>query len=606
MAKVLLVTGGTTHNAYTNTKAALESKGHTVTVSLDTQAALDAASLTGVNAIVAVRVTSSSTTTYLHTWLRDRWSAGYPILLGGSEFPVSGTNHTSEHLGICADARTYANTDTVSSLAKNMRVVGSHKITAGFTDGSQVAVLSGDNYTTLHFTLGAPYGTTQHGDVFAGTTDYGISLLSVEAGAAINGSASAAPGAVAPARAAFCGWLYAGQSDYTANGKTLIDQIIRWLADVTLRATLSTDGALVASLDVISRLATAQSASASVTARLHVTHRLRAGLGASGHLDAGEPPPQVHVPEMQFSGEGTLQVDGYDLVEHLSGSAEFSGDGVLTATGVRINRFELVLDILDRTLLRAPTAAVVVVTEARPRTSVDFYLDGQYIWSADTDYDGNLQPVSLNIPERFGTPGTHVLRAEQSHSRGSSDSEEFTLLHAPLSFPANVGPDAQAVDVPDAVRPNGTRAWVLQDLLPEVAGGIGSYVMPYNPISMTNPHLERRHTVHPTTVPVRPRGQGGKFHVMEGGTVPHEWTLQGYCPSKEMQDKLLAFRNLNRRFYIIDHRRRAWKVHLTNIEFTARTQQVFAPAGKPSYPTDWGHDYVAHAVVLDQTPVEPA
>lgn len=300
-----------------------------------------------------------------------------------------------------------------------------------------------------------------------------------------------------------------------------------------------------------------------------------------------------------FSGEGTLTaaVGG----QRQTATAAFSGSGKLKARGVRIAVPEMVLEVLDPTLKRAPTAVVVTLVNGWANREIDFFIDDVLIWTTTADPEGNLAPTSINVPEQapLSNAGTHTIRAEQLGSQSASAT--FTLNRNPQPYPIAMGPDAQAVDVPGVIRPNGTRAWVFQDLHPVEYGGIGSYVLPYNPSKMSPPYLERAYSTFHTTAPQDEYGRGGQWHIMQGGTVPKEWTFEGYVPDQEQHDRMLEYLHLNRRFYVIDHRKRAWKVVFTNIEFTARLHQVFN-----NTPTDWGHDYVVTATVFDQSWVVPA
>jgi hypothetical protein len=93
----------------------------------------------------------------------------------------------------------------------------------------------------------------------------------------------------------------------------------------------------------------------------------------------------------------------------------------------------------------------------------------------------------------------------------------------------------------------------------------------------------------------------GKFHVWQAGAVPHEWTFSGQTWSQEMLDQLQAYRALNRRFWIIDHRNRAWKSVITNLEIVPHLRQNYN-----GEETDLGTDWTVAATVLDQnfrTPV---
>jgi hypothetical protein len=94
---------------------------------------------------------------------------------------------------------------------------------------------------------------------------------------------------------------------------------------------------------------------------------------------------------------------------------------------------------------------------------------------------------------------------------------------------------------------------------------------------------------------------GGRFHVMEAVPQPKEWSFSGVSISEEMSDKLLEYRYLNRRFWVIDHRNRAWKCVFLNVDISPRLR-----SNLDGESTDWLQDYTVTALILDQTPVTPS
>ena len=343
------------------------------------------------------------------------------------------------------------------------------------------------------------------------------------------------------------------------------------------------------------------------------------GLAVKGTLDAG--PPSVAV---SLGGSGALAVtvtggEGFNLSPiELGGTGALavtvarsatlgpitlSGSGALAVTVMVANEDqdapevttrELSVEILDEVIPQAPTALTVVVVEGIAETDAEFRIDGTLIDTIALDSDGYLGPTSITVPEELGAAGEHTLTVTQGGTTGGSAT--FTILRDPALHPSNMGPDAQAVDVPGAVRANGTRRWVFQDLL---AGGLGSWIMPYNPTDAAPPYSEREFTTKVTTA--------GRAHVSEGMRVPVDWQFSGIAPDEEFAEKLLAYGNLNRRFYIIDHRGHAFKVIVTNVELVPRLQKIFGDSDK--YKTaDYidGHDYTVTATVLDQDWVVPA
>lgn len=276
------------------------------------------------------------------------------------------------------------------------------------------------------------------------------------------------------------------------------------------------------------------------------------------------------------------------------------GDLQLTATGTLSLASEtitmdpvLALTILDDELRRAPTSLTFMMTGARQGMLVSVYFNNDTVaaWTGEPNSEGMIGPLAINVPNTL-LAGAHTLRAEVDAVVVAT--APFTLAMDPALYPGTAGADAQAIEVPGAVS-HDTRHWVFQDLLAEVEGGIGSFILPINPSEMSSPHQEYgmsgRHTTAVT----------GQFHIFQTGAIPKEWTFAGYCPNQETQEAMEAYRNLNRRFYIIDHHNRAWKVVITNMEFVPRLRHNFN-----GVETDWGSDYTVTATILDQDWVTPA
>lgn len=284
---------------------------------------------------------------------------------------------------------------------------------------------------------------------------------------------------------------------------------------------------------------------------------------------------------------------------NLGGNGFLDYDEDLTGRPVVYN---MSLEIINPVLEQAPTVLLASVSEAQPDVETRFYLDGLLVYTTMADTQGLVPLVSIGISRTQGSVGTHTLQARQTGS--ISADETFTILTAPSNEPTDVGVDAQAVEIPGAVTSNGTRRWVFQDLLPDVDGGIGSWIMPMNPQEMTAPYLQvNTSTIHSTALGgiIGEPAEVGQYHIFEGNTIPQDWQFKGYCPTKEMHDKIIEYRNLNRRIYIIDHRNRAWKVVIMDVSFTPKLRQIYN-----GVPTDWGADYEVNCLILDQSYVEPA
>lgn len=313
-------------------------------------------------------------------------------------------------------------------------------------------------------------------------------------------------------------------------------------------------------------------------------------------VDPNAPPPFTinTSPAAGISGAGQLSLSAVaDIapppVVIEAGALNLSGSGQLSLTTTFSIPKEVVIEILDPVIPQAPTPITVVLVEGYPDTDVEFSIDGTWVYTARTNSDGYLPPTSINVSEALGSAGVHTLTAEQPGAYSMVGSATFTIQKDPILGATYMGPDAQAVEIPEAIRPNGTRRWVFQDLLP---GGLGSWVMPTNPTENTSPYLERQYNVATTTT--------GRPHVSEGGQVPVEWSFSGIAFDEVFAEKLVAYWSLNRRFYVINHRNQAFKVVITNVDLRPRLQR--------NYNGEYidGHDYTVSALVLDQNWVTPA
>lgn len=255
-------------------------------------------------------------------------------------------------------------------------------------------------------------------------------------------------------------------------------------------------------------------------------------------------------------------------------------------SGVTASATALILDILEHNLLQAPTSVLVSVVGFLPMRMLNFSIDGVLV-STEMGPDGSgFALFSVPVPEAQGRRGEHILTVSQTGA--ASAQAIFELREDPDLLPTDRGPDTAPVEIPASIHPSGVRRWVLQDLMP---GGLGSYVMPLNPTEMDNPSYERvLSTRHTTAV------NEGTVHVSEGAVRPLEWSFKGYCPTEEMAETLRAYAELKRRFYIHDHRGRAWIVVVTGAEIVPRLQQrnIYGDL------TDWVHDYTISAVIFDR------
>jgi len=241
----------------------------------------------------------------------------------------------------------------------------------------------------------------------------------------------------------------------------------------------------------------------------------------------------------------------------------------------------------ERSLYWSPGVINVILDLATPGATATFRVDGVAAGSATVGTDGSCGPLSLEVPAV--SRGWHTITATVGTKTVSYDFYVQKDPRAPIIPPV---PDADPQIVPAAMVGDVQR-WVLQDLMP---GGLGSWVMPANPRSMSPlPRSFNVEAMHSTSV------DHGQFHLMEAEPGPLPWTFAGYCPGQEFYDLLDSYRLINRRFYLIDHRNRAWTVTFDAVEMVPRKRQKLDDG---SY-NDWAGDYTVRAVIYDQTPKTP-
>jgi len=285
------------------------------------------------------------------------------------------------------------------------------------------------------------------------------------------------------------------------------------------------------------------------------------------------------------TGGATGSIKGFGL----SATSTSTGEAVLTdEPDYDYGPPDLEVQILDPKVPRAPSSITVVIAGAAPEERLDFSVNGYHLAFAFTDSDGYLLPTSIGIPDYLGEDrvlaGTYTLDVTAPDSDTVGGSADFSFgKDAYLRLNYIVGADVDPVEVP-GVFSHDTQHWVLQDPLP---GGLGSYVMPINPSEADSPPFTRVLTSKATTAPLV-----GRFHMFEAAFQPTEWSFSGQCPDREMYERLLEFSELNRRFYLIDHRNRAWIV--APQQFDVKPRRVTNWNGVN---TNWFQDYTFTVVV---------
>lgn len=241
--------------------------------------------------------------------------------------------------------------------------------------------------------------------------------------------------------------------------------------------------------------------------------------------------------------------------------------------------------ITEPAIQRAPADVTVFISGATGNSQVAAEVGGDEVARVQVQGDGSATLI-VPIVAANGSVGTHTVVLKQYVDTSmSSITVQYEVLQPPALLPVPLGNDILPVDFPE----RGSK-WVIQDAYTG-PGGLGSYVLPVGPSSMTAPHYE--HSFNSRQV----KSPNGQFHIFQGAPPPKEWSFSGYADSEEMVETLWAFRELNRRVYVIDHHGRAWKVAITNFDAKPRLRHFYN--GDVS---DWGSDWEMTVTVLDPDP----
>lgn len=218
MAAIALVTASTSHAAATNTSAALQGGGHTVTMVADT--AVSTHDFTPYAVVVLCR--SDPNTAGVTTTIRALLDAGKPVIAGMTSAGMTagtGKAHSASALRLTGTAYLASDAEQASEL--DLTNV-THPITTGLTLG-RLAVLAVANFFAVVDTGQSHSGTAlANGDPDVTGTVGKVALVAIEAGSLdMDGVATGA-------RAVASGHIYAGQSDYTQAGKDLLNNAVAW------------------------------------------------------------------------------------------------------------------------------------------------------------------------------------------------------------------------------------------------------------------------------------------------------------------------------------------------------------------------------------------
>lgn len=212
-----------------------------------------------------------------------------------------------------------------------------------------------------------------------------------------------------------------------------------------------------------------------------------------------------------------------------------------------LDEYQHVLTVDEDVLAVTPGSVEVSLVNLPPGQEVTFTVGGLASPTVlEADDTGRILRGSVDVPELDAGVWTIVATAGSFQAAGT-----VTVLEDAPPALTPQAPDAQPVN-PGA----GTR-WVLQDLQP---GGLGSYVFPVNPSRWSEPHTTNRITVDRTTSPI------GQPIVWMGGNAGEEFVFAGNARTATFVQRLRDYHAINRRFYLIDHRNRAWIVTFDDLD----------------------------------------
>lgn len=211
---IALVTADDSHAAATNTKAALESIGYAVGYVEDSVVTTHDFGV--YDAVVTVRSAADAAT------LRGLIDGGTPLVLGGVESGMSvgtGRTHRATSLDLTG---TWQIWDTTSSLEHVQIVNVAHAITDALALGN-LQVTMGANWFAALDSAASYVGTLLADGESASVADGRSSTIAIE-----SGTTDLAANTI-DARVVVASWIYAGQTDYSADGKTLLGEIMEWI-----------------------------------------------------------------------------------------------------------------------------------------------------------------------------------------------------------------------------------------------------------------------------------------------------------------------------------------------------------------------------------------
>lgn len=223
---------------------------------------------------------------------------------------------------------------------------------------------------------------------------------------------------------------------------------------------------------------------------------------------------------------------------------------------------------VQTTVVETPAWLDVSVSSATPESGLEFYVDGDLVFTVTADDAG--QAVGTSVPLGELAAGLHDLMVVDV-ATSESVTVEFTVLADPAPIPA--GPPSPVAPSP----PPEVNRWTFE--VPREGGEV--YVLPINPSRMSSPHAARVFTLEHTTSPA------GQPLTFEGEPRAVEWTVEGSCLTEAFFDALERFQAMNERFYVVDHLDRGWLVTFESLDWTEVRDRM-----RP-----WNHRYRAKFLI---------
>jgi len=205
----------------------------------------------------------------------------------------------------------------------------------------------------------------------------------------------------------------------------------------------------------------------------------------------------------------------------------------------------------------------VTLTLIGPTTTADFQ-------TVTLDEYGQALDLTVDLPA--ATAGAYLLRVESGQS-GTED-VDLTIQEDALSWDDT----ERALDVAPVV--DAAQHWRFYDLRDHAV----TWTFPRNPSSWTNVFPPNDFTHDNTTAP------DGQPLTWQAAARPWRMEFTGFLDTQEEYEQLVFWSQLRRRFWLIDHRNRAWLMTIEQFDATALI--------KANLP--WAHDYTVKTLIFMQ------